>query len=579
MAGKANRRSRGYLGACVIAGLGMASTGVLAQTAPSRVAPESISPAPPPAEGPIVLPETAAGEAPPASDRLSVRIASVEVTGGSPAFASVIARAAAAVVNRQVRVSELYAAAAQIEEAYARAGYVLTRVTVPPQNVTNGGVFRLLIVDGFIEDVDVDRLPQPVRAAVRRRVAALIGVPGLTLAQIERRVLLAGDTPGLNLRSTLVRGAGVGAARLVLDGRYEPLSASVSADNSLGSAYHYGSFSGQISLNSVLGGGEQVYVQATSGPDFGHLFAASTVRRILGTGAIVPLGDDGLTFNPEYIRVDTNPSASAGATQITGLFTRLDLRASYPLIRTRKETLDLTGAFEISSESEVAKAFAQTLNLDRLRVVSLGLDWARTLSARDSLSSDIQYAQGIAGLGARRAADVLASGIPFSRQGSAPDFSKLTGHVRFDDQLGDGLALTSIIKGQASFTGALPASAQFSLDGGDSLSSFALGSLSVDSGVTARSELSLSKGFRSATASGLISPYVFGAVGYGRLSDPTALERSSLESWVVGSGVRLLLSHGETGISSFGSIEVSHGHASNFAKDASRVSASLTFRY
>jgi hemolysin activation/secretion protein len=75
-------------------------------------------------------------------------------------------------------------------------------------------------------------------------------------------VLLAGDVPGVQLRTTLIRGSAVGATRLILEARYRPISASLGLENDLGYAYENQALSAQVALNSVLGLGEQLYVQA-----------------------------------------------------------------------------------------------------------------------------------------------------------------------------------------------------------------------------------------------------------------------------------------------------------------------------
>jgi hemolysin activation/secretion protein len=205
------------------------------------VTPQSLAPPAPDRSGTINLPDLIE-RAPPGADALLVTVAGVEAEGGERSVMPVGAADAIRAMKLQLsgrtaKVSDIYAAAARIEAAFARAGYVLTRVTLPPQRIVDGGTVKLLIVDGFIESVDVSGVPAQVRAAVRRRVAPLVAVRGLKLEQIERRVLLAGETPGVQLRSTLVPGAAVGATRLVLEANDRPLSMTLSADNEQAAAY------------------------------------------------------------------------------------------------------------------------------------------------------------------------------------------------------------------------------------------------------------------------------------------------------------------------------------------------------
>ncbi len=548
----------------------------------SRVAPQSIAPLKPGVDGSITLPETISAQAPAGADQLNVTLARVSVEGGTPPFAADIAKAIAVATNglpnHPVKVSDLYDAAARIEAAFARAGHVLTRVTLPPQRLVDGGTARFLIVDGFIESVDVSHLPKPVREAVRRRVAPLVGQHGLTMAQIERRVLLAGDVPGVALRSTLLRGTAVGAATLVLEAEYRPLSGSMMAENDLGSAYQFESFSAQVALNSVLGLGEQTYFQTSFGPDLGHLFSADSRRRLVGAGEIIPIGHSGLTLNPEFIRVDTTPRGGPFTATITGFYEKFSVRATYPLIRSRRQNLTLNTGLDLIVETQAAKDFGIFINRDRLRVVNLGATYSRALSNTIGLSGDGQLALGLSGFGARGQAEANASPIPLSRVGSRPDFRKFTARVQLDDQLAHGVNITSVTHAQASFTGALPSSAQISLDGNDGISAFSQGSINIDSGLSERVELA--RTFAPAVRlHPLVTPYVFGALGWGHVYDATALEAANVESWAAGAGVRVLLSPAHSHLTSFATAEVSHGHVNTLNGDPTRVSASLSIKF
>ena len=63
-----------------------------------------------------------------------------------------------------------------------------------------------------------------------------MGRSGLMLREIERRVLLAGDTPGVILRSTLAPGKTEGATVLLIDGKYQAVSETLTFDNTLSKA-------------------------------------------------------------------------------------------------------------------------------------------------------------------------------------------------------------------------------------------------------------------------------------------------------------------------------------------------------
>ena len=571
------RQRRSALWLVSLGYLPFASSTALAQAAPSRTAPPTLRPDTPQTSTDIVLPEVQFGQAPTEAADLLVTAAAIKVDGSTPAFQPAIDEAIAGIAGKPAKVADFYAAAARIEAAYARAGRVLTRVTLPPQQLRDGGNVRMLIIDGFIESVDVQGVSGGARRAVRRRAAALVGVHGLTLAEIERRVLLAGEVPGISLRSTLVRGTEVGGVKLVLNGEWKPVSLTLSAENNLGAGYGNIGYSAQLSFNNLLGQGDLIYAQATNGRDFGSLFGNAPLRRIVGLGAVVPIGRNGLSFNPEVLRVDTNPLTPRGGLAIKGRFERVALRWQYPLIHSRNRSVELNGSLDFVSERSQAPDFRVTLTRDRLRIANFGAKWAERLGSRTGMASDIQFSQGLTGLGARTLADAIASGTPLSRFGERADFSKLTGRMRIDQQLRGGFALSGTLHAQASLRGALPSAAQFSLDGGEGLSGFTQGSLNVDSGGTVRGELAraINLGGKSPLA---ITPYGFGAYGAGRLDKPTALEARNRSGWSAGGGARLALAPAHAGFNGYGAVEVSRNHDSTAIRDATRVTFNLTFR-
>ena len=555
------------------------ATPAFGQAAASRTAPESLLPPAAARSSEIVLPQTRTNEAPAGSADIDVTVSSVAISGGSPEFKPAIDAATAAITNKPVKVADLYAAASRIEAAYARAGYVLTRVTLPPQHIGDGGKLTIMIIDGFVEAIDDSGVQRHVRAAVHKRAAKLIGIHRLTLAQIERHVLLASEIPGVTMRSTLVPGSAVGATRLVLSADWNPVSVAITAENNLGTVYGNLAFSAQVSFNDLLGQGELLYAQATSGRDLGHAFHGAPLRRIVGGGAVLPIGGNGLALSSEYVHVDTNPATAPGATAVRSRFERVALRLQYPLIHSQSRSLDLVGGIDLVSESSQASAFAQRLNQDRLRVAVGQIRWSGRIDGKTALASELTFNHGLSGLGARTLDDATASGIPLSRLGATPGFSKLGAKLRIDRQLGQGFAVAGVVRGQTSFSGALPASAMFSLDGAESLSGFVQGSLSVDRGIVLRGELTrtFALGPKRAAA---ITPYGFGAYGTGKLSQPTTLELAAAtrNAWSFGAGARLVVRPGPARIVSFGGIEISRNHDSTAPRDTTRVTASLTIR-
>jgi hypothetical protein len=311
----------------------VAFCGAAAAQSASQITPPSFRPGAPQAGGSIIFSGRPGLDAPLGAERLTVRIRGIAVEGLLPALSAENRALEARLVGRPIRTSELFAAVRELEAAYARAGYMLVRIVLSAQTLRDGGQLRIVVVSGYIERVDASGVPDMVRPRILAVVTPLVGQRGLTLAQIERRLLLAGDTPGVAFKSTLKPDEANGATTLVVEARHRPVSGFVGADNTLATALGRSVVSGGLDLNSVLGQGEAIYLRGYGHPsvddrfDFGSLFGDRPRVRTLAAGTVVPIGVDGLTFNVEGTQSLTTPKAVSFQTAST--FERLSLRLRY----------------------------------------------------------------------------------------------------------------------------------------------------------------------------------------------------------------------------------------------------------
>ena len=86
--------------------------------------------------------------------------------------------------------------AAGVQQAYADAGYPLVNAVLQPGAFARGEIL-IKIVDGFIENLDLSGVPQELRSVVRNRLAPLIGLRPVRLAELQRHILLIGEAPGV----------------------------------------------------------------------------------------------------------------------------------------------------------------------------------------------------------------------------------------------------------------------------------------------------------------------------------------------------------------------------------------------
>lgn len=566
--------------ASAIAVSGLAATGASAQTA-SQITPPSYAPQPAPTPPPVILPESGSAMAPPGADALDIRLADVAIDGGD-GDAAALAELKAQLLGHTIKVAEIFAAARALEARYAREGHVLMRVVVPAQRLEDGATLRLTIVSGFIERVDTSRVPSRVRSRVERLLAPLAGARDLTMRDIERRLLLTGDTPGIALRSTLSAGSVPGAAVLMVEATHRPVSGFVSLDNTLPNGlarYGYGLGS---NFNSVLGLGETVYVRASGLPNTGRkksFLHPNPRNRALAAGVILPLGDDGLSLNIEATDARTAPRHLAILPGFASRFQRLSGRLSYPFIRSRALTLSGELAFDAQNERlRIVEPLVLPLSLDELRIVRLSGTVSAALPGNAVMNAEIEGSVGIDALGARSAADATPR-LPLSRQGADASFQKLIVSASLNQPLAPHLAFALNARAQSSFGQVMANAEQIGIASSDGLSPLPSGVVQGDAGYVMRAELRFPFAVELGSGRGQIAPYAFGAVGGVRFERPTFFERRETGADAYGLGLRINAATGAGSPGLSAGVEYGRAHVEGFARVADRLNFSLLVQF
>jgi len=405
---------------------------------------------------------------------------------------------------------------------------------VPPQKLQNGGTLRLVVIDGFVEGINVNGVPEKQRALVQARLASLIGKRHVTLSEIERRLILASDVPGLVLSSTITRGAEPGGTLLVLEATHTGFVGTLGIDNRLPYSLGTTELTGSFALNSPLGYGEQIYGAASTGYNLGEVWNATTPMQLLGIGALLPTGVDGFKINPEYTNSVTRPAPTPWAPAEVGYYQRFDLRGSYPLILSRAQELTFQATYEWAQEHLSPIGYDTDIYDDQYNAARLQLkDHLRLPYGQ--LAATLVFSQGLGGRGETQAA---LSGVALSQQGAFPTFSKLGLDATWTQSLPASFQGVVIGQGQTSFGHPLFIAEQFSLDGPQAASAYPLGTFSVDEGATLRAEVQ--RPFTLAWTQGLASMalYIFGAAAHGWIDDPTAVEQGQVSAESFGVGVR-----------------------------------------
>ena len=568
-------------------GLGIAaawtlSASAFAQTAPapSQVAPPVIAPAPD--GGRIALPQVPAGAQIPAQARtLRFTLLGFSIAGEFAELAPAREQIAAPLIGKRISVADLFEFTDKLQQIYVRAGYPLVRVVILPQEFEKSARIKLRVIDGFIERMDLEAIPPPVRSRVAAVLAPLARETHLKQSTLERRLLIAGEAPGLILNAVFAAGKEVGGSVLVLTGRYRPISFSVYTDNAMPTTFGTGQVVTTASLNGVLGAGEQLTVSAAGLPDKDFSTRYPTRRYLSGTFNI-PIGIDGWNFEFGGTNGKTTPRTTPDAAS-QGLLSQGRAKLSYEAIKLRNFELTFNGRFDATNEEVDTLLFTPQvpLSIDRLRVLRAGFDgvW-RVRETGTTFNFGSNFSRGLKGFGARTAQDAADSGTPLSRADADAVFSKWDGRLEIIQSLPYDFAASLAASGQTSFNHALLTSEQFSIDGARMLSGFTAGALPGDTAWVIRGEISRAFTFPIATGGLTLTPYIFGATGERIFESPTALEVASIHATNVGTGLRFnLIPWASLMPDGYGFIEWSRRQTNDPTLSGDRIFTGMLLRY
>lgn len=238
---------------------------------------------------------------------------------------------------REVTLTHLVAIATAVTEKYRSDGYFLTRAVVPPQSGDIGAV-QLRVYEGYIGEVTVTGASA---GPVSRLLKDLEGRRPLRLADLDRRLALASDLPGVRLVSRLEPDLDDPARhRLVVDTELRPVSASLYLDNRGADMSGPWQAYGRAALNSRLAPGDQLALSVLTVPEDPHEFTQVEATY----GLLLPGGG---RLRGALAASQASDSGAASNTWLGNASRSGSLRVSTPLSRGRDHALWVTGGIDL----------------------------------------------------------------------------------------------------------------------------------------------------------------------------------------------------------------------------------------
>ncbi len=430
--------------------------------------------------------------APAAAPSATVPIRSVSVAGATAFPAGRVDAATAGLVGPATPVARIEEARAGLVTLYRSQGFVLTTVSA---TVSPAGDLRFNVVEGRIAEVKLDGNIGPAGVQVLRFLNHLTEQQPIDNATLERWLLLAQDIPGVSVHAVLQPSdTDPGALTLVAQVQRQAVNGLLTVDNRAFRQTGPEQGLAIVDINSFTQFGEktELSVYHTNGntQNFGQ---ASSEFFVGGSGLKVRLyGGYGKANPSDFLRV----------LDYQGFTTTFGAAATYPLIRSREQTLNLVLNLD-AVETEIREALGpagqvERASRDSLRIGRFGAEYAY----EDVLAGDARPAVNFASLR-------ISQGIPFlggtsngngtpGRLNERVNFTKFTAELSRTQTLfvpwdGASVALKARVAGQGS-KDILPPSEKYFLGGSEINRGFYSGEVTGDNALAWSFELQLNTG-------------------------------------------------------------------------------------
>ena len=394
----------------------------------------------------------------------AVRIEGIEALAPAD-FAPVIERYS----GRLLSPPELRALASAIADVARGRGYGLATAWIPPQQVT-AGVLRVVLDEGRIEGIEAEG---SAAAVVERMLAPLAHGRPVRTAELERRLLLAGDVAGVRLgKPRLDRRSG--RPILHVQTVRDRVRGHASIDNWGSKTVGPVRARLTVDVNGLLADDDRLTLGGVVTPlepnEF--LFARLDYRVGLGTG--------GTELEIGGYLADSEPGGALSGREIEGRSAEAHIGLSHPFVRSRAGSL--WGSLGLAVRDSEQDRSGDRSRDDRLvTLTASGFANVRLGEGRGRLR--LAYVQGLDMLDATERGDPLAS-----RDDAGGSFSKFSLWGDYDRPLGAGFSLQLQAEGQVA-TRPLLSSEEMGLGGRYFLRGYDYREFSGDKGIAGSAEL------------------------------------------------------------------------------------------
>ena len=401
-----------------------------ADIARQRVAPLPL----PPADYDFRIQNPEKSAVPRAVDDIEFSVRAIRVVGAEHFPDSVVRSIFAPLEGKTIVLEDLRKAAQQLEDRYRAEGYFLTRVFVSPQQVKDG-VLEVQVLEGYIGAAFVEAPNAASRRHVEQLLEPVTKQRPARFLDLESRLLLINDIPGLAGNSVLRQGVEPGSSEMLVNLTRVPNAYRATFSNTASDILGPTSYGLGTTLSQPLGRPGLLDIDlSASGGNLSELRSANFryASPVGSGGAVLALG--GLV-------AFAKPGGIVAASDIESRIMSFNSRLRVPLLRTRPNSVYLDLSLTLNRSRTEAKG--QLFVSDKGTVAEIGLSWQQAGWLNGATTVTLTLSRGLEIFGAIGRSALLPSVVGFK-----PDFTKLNYSLQRTQILADRITAQFNVQGQ-----------------------------------------------------------------------------------------------------------------------------------
>jgi hemolysin activation/secretion protein len=409
----------------------------------------------------------------------TIFVKSFKITGGLQMPEALLQKLLASFAHKDLTFAELQEATSIITKTYRSNGYFVARAYIPAQSMQEG-VVEIAIIEGNYGKFILDNKSNVKTPIVQAMFDDIKDKDIVSTNTLERAMLVINDTPGVQVTVADVKpGTEVGTSDFVITTEATPWYDGYILGDNYGSRYTgKNRVMAGVNLNSLAGIGDKLSLSG--------LMSSETDLKNGRVAYSVPLMANGLRAEVSYSKTDYALADTYESLDAYGTSNTLDATLSYPIIRTRLETLKISSTIASKDLSDY-QAGVTTSDKDAASI-NLALNYTKEqkLFGLDAqINSGLTYTHG--DLKFVDAASKATDAAGANTQGT---YSKINGYVGMSALLPQELTLSTNLQFQKALGNKnLDGSEDMSIGGSNGVKLFPDGELSAENALLLNIEL------------------------------------------------------------------------------------------